>query len=70
MLDNGNWLITWGNTDDATAPQDDIIAISEVNPATGTSVFEMHMSSSDGLWQSYRVYLLPETDVSITPNLP
>ena len=70
VLDNGNWLITWGNTDDATVPQDDIIAISEVNPATGTSVFEMHMSSSDGLWQSYRVYLLPETEVSITPNLP
>ena len=70
VLDNGNWLITWGNTDGATDPQSEIIAIQEVDPATGTSLFEMHMSSSLGLFQSYRVYLLPEDQVTPPLNLP
>ena len=70
VLDNGNWLITWGNTDDATAGAEEIIAISEVDPVAGTSVFEMNMSKWDELFQSYRVYLLPESEVSVPLNLP
>ena len=70
VLDNGNWLITWGNTDDATDPLSEIVAINEVDPATGTSLFEMNMSSSLGLFQSYRVYLLPENQVNPPLNLP
>ena len=70
VLDNGNWLITWGNTDDATDPLSEIVAINEVDPATGTSLFEMNMSSSLGLFQSYRVYLLPEDQVDPPLNLP
>ena len=59
-----------GNTGGATDPQSEIIAIQEVDPATGTSLFEMHMSSSLGLFQSYRVYLLPEDQVTPPLNLP
>ena len=51
-------------------PLSEIIAINEVDPATGTSLFEMHMSGSLGLFQSYRVYLLPEDQVAPPLNLP
>ena len=34
VLPNGNWLITWGDTEKATDPADKIVTINEVNPAT------------------------------------
>ena len=70
MLDNGNWLITWGNIEGATDPLSEIVAINEVDPATGTSVFEMGMSNSSGLFESYRVYLVPEDEVDPPLSLP
>jgi hypothetical protein len=70
VLDNGNWLITWGNIEDATDPPSELVAINEVDPATGTSLFEMSMSSSFGLYESYRVYLVPEDEVDPPLKLP
>ena len=72
LLDNGHWLISWGSTDGNTVGVDEIVAISEVK-GTGsrkTPVFELHMSQSDRLATSYRVYRESQTDVEIPLNLP
>ena len=70
VLDNGNWLITWGRITGATANLEEIMAISEVDPDTGTAHFRLHMSKSNQLARSYRVYREPEASVRIPPNLP
>ena len=70
LLDNGHWLIAWGRTSSETADRQEIIAVSEYDPNTGTSVLEMNMSSSKGLYFTYRVYRESEADVQIPLNLP
>ena len=64
------WLIAWGTTDDATASVEETISVSEVNPATGTSLFELNMTDSGGLVVTYRIYHAREADVSIPLTLP
>ena len=69
VLDNGNWLISWGYPLDYTVAVDELITISEVNPS-GEPVFQMNMSGDGYLVSSYRVYLMPETEFKIPWNLP
>ena len=69
-LDNGHWLITWGRTDGETVSLEELISISEVDPATGASLFEMNMSKSPYFVQSYRAYHELEVDIEIPMNLP
>ena len=70
VLDNGHWVISWGRTDSHTVSVEELISISEVDPATGTSVFEMNMSKSPYFVQSYRVYREREADMPIPLYLP
>ena len=70
VLENGHWLIAWGTTTGATADFQKIIAVSEVQPQTGTAVFEMHMSNDGQLFEAYRVYREPENEIEIPLNLP
>ena len=54
VLDNGNWLISWGYPLDYTVAVDELITISEVNPS-GEPVFQMNMSGDGYPVSSYRV---------------
>ncbi|MDE0230135.1 MAG: aryl-sulfate sulfotransferase [Spirochaetaceae bacterium] len=65
VLDNGHWLITWGLTVDATVPAEQLVTISEVDPATGTALLEMSSAAS-----TYRVYRERESDLRIPLRLP
>ena len=65
VLASGRWLITWGATQGATVPSEDLVAISEVDPATGLAHFEMTASR-----MSYRVYRERESDIRIPLRLP
>ena len=69
LADNNHWLISWAGSTGSTAPLAELIAVSEVD-AGGTSVFEMHLSKSNRLASTYRVYREPEADVEIPLNLP
>ncbi len=71
-LPNGNWLIAWGTFAGASLPYDQRLSISEVDPATGSSVFDvnMHSDSDRRYWYTYRVYRVPESAVQVPHNLP
>ena len=66
-----HWLINWGGK--ATGPTVDLdqtIAVSEVDPATGTAHLELTMyEGSRDAW-SYRAYRIPESAVDIPLTLP
>ena len=70
MLDNGHWVIAWGRPGGYTVGVRELISISEVDPATGTSVFEMNLSKAPYVAASYRVYRVPESDIDIPLNVP
>ena len=61
-LDNGNWLITWGNNGPT-------IAVSEVDTA-GNEIFRVRMSKDGEQYGTGRVYREPEADLAIPLNLP
>ena len=61
-LDNGNWLITWGNNGPT-------IAVSEVDTA-GNEIFRVRMSKDGEHYGTGRVYREPEADLAIPLNLP
>ena len=61
-LENGNWLITWGNN----GPN---IAVSEVDPA-GNEIFRMRMTKDGAQYGTGRVYRERESDLAIPLNLP
>ena len=67
-LDNGNWLIAWGNTPNLGLNQSR--SVSEVDPDTGTVHFEMLILRSSAYAPTYRVYRYPEADISIPLSLP
>ena len=71
-LPNGNWLIAWGTFAGASLPYDRRLSISEVDPGTGRSVFDvnMHSVSDRRHWYTYRVYRVPESAVQVPHNLP
>ena len=70
QIDHDRWLIAWGATQDRSVSPDQAIAVSEVDPSTGTAHLHMHMSKSDRLAHSYRVYREREAEVPIPLNLP
>ena len=68
---NVHWLISWGGSaTNRTVAETEAIAVSEVDPATGTAHLEMNMyKGSLDAW-SYRAYRVPESEVDIPLNLP
>lgn len=66
-----HWLINWGGgAFDRTVTVDKTIAVSEVDPDTGTVHMEVNMfKDSVDAW-SYRVYRVPENALDIPLNLP
>ena len=66
-----HWLISWGgNAVGRTVALDQTIAVSEVDPATGTAHLELTMYKGTRDAWSYRVYRIPESAVDIPLNLP
>ena len=61
-LENGNWLITWGNN----GPR---IAVSEVD-TEGNEVFRLTMARNGEQYGTSRVYREAEADLSVPLNLP
>ena len=69
--ENDRWLITWGGIIvDATVGLQQLIAISEVDPVSGTSLFDLSMFKSGDRVRTYRIYHQPESAVTIPLNLP
>ena len=66
-----HWLINWGGSaSDRTVTVDNTIAVSEVDPDTGTVHMEVTMfKDSLDAW-SYRVYRVPENVLDLPLNLP
>ena len=61
-LENGNWLITWGNN----GPR---VAVSEVD-TRGNEVFRLTMARDGEQYGTSRVYREAEADLSVPLNLP
>ena len=61
-LENGNWLITWGNNGHP-------LAVSEVDRA-GNEIFRMNISKGGEPYITSRVYREPESALGIPLNLP
>ena len=61
-LENGNWLITWGDNGS-------LLAVSEVDPA-GTEVLRMNIARDGEPFLTDRVYREPESALRIPLNLP
>ncbi len=66
-----HWLISWGgDAEDRTIALNKTIAVSEVDPATGTAHLEVNMrTATDDAW-TYRAYRISASDVDIPLNLP
>jgi len=66
-----HWLISWGGgAEGRTVKLDKTIAVSEVDPATGTAHLELNLrKGSQDAW-SYRAYRIPESEVDIPLHLP
>ena len=70
VLERNRWLIAWGRQNDVTANLADVPSIVEVDPSTGTTYLEIHLSKSGTLAWSYRAYRVPESQIAIPLNLP
>jgi hypothetical protein len=68
-LDNGNWLIAWGDFASPTRSADRQIRVSEVDPGSGTAVFELAIYRSSSR-VTYRAYRQSEADLDLPLNLP
>ena len=66
-----HWLISWGGSATGrTVALDKTIAVSEVDPASGTAHLEVNMrTDTEDAW-TYRAYRIPESAVDIPLNLP
>ena len=66
-----HWLIGWGGSAEGrTVALNRTIAVSEVDPATGTAHLEVNMrTGSKDAW-TYRAYRVSASDVDIPLNLP
>ena len=71
-LSNGNWLVAWGTLVGPSVSYDRRLSISEVDPDTGSSVFDLNMHSASGrrYVYTYRAYRVQESAVRIPRNLP
>ena len=68
-----HWLISWGTKGDTrsgTVTPREAIAISEVDPATGTAHLHINMTAGDAEVWTYRAYRVPESGVTLPLNLP
>jgi len=72
VLENGNWLISWQATQQATKPVREVAGVTEVDTpgAQASAVFHMNMSKSGRHRNSYRVYHAHHADAPIPLNLP
>ena len=78
VLKNGHWLIAWGSgRRGITVRNEEVIMVSEFDPGTGTSLFEMNVFRPFGTGDNrqrrawtYRAYREHEADVNIPLNLP
>ena len=68
-----HWLIAWGGiATGGMVAADKTIAVSEVDPVTGTVHLEVNLfvgSRDEDAW-TYRAYRIPESEVDIPLNLP
>ena len=69
-LENGRWLIAWGDSRDPTRPARRQIRVSEVDPASGAAVFELAIYRDTGSMLTYRAYGEREADLDLPLNLP
>ena len=69
-LPNGNWLIAWGHLVNASVAYDRLLSVSEVDPDTGTSLFDIRMHSADDTEHVYTYRAYRETGIRIPLNLP
>ena len=70
VLDNGNWLIAWGTTEEPLLPAAEIASVTEVAP-DGTAVFQLNATGLHGsVVTIYRAYHDHEANVSVPLNLP
>ena len=66
-----HWLINWGGSaSDRTVTVDNAVAVSEVDPETGTVHMEVNMFKDTLDAWSYRVYRVPEDALDLPLNLP
>ena len=66
-----HWLINWGGSaSDRTVTVDNTIAVSEVDPDTGTVHMQVTMFKDTLDAWSYRVYRVPEDALDLPLNLP
>ena len=72
VLENGNWLISWGQHKGETVAQRQVVSVSEVDPTAGSVVFAMNMYATDlGLAaRSYRAYRERAAYLDLRPKLP
>ena len=72
VLENGNWLISWQATQEATLPVRKIAGVTEVDTsgAQASAVFHLNMSRLGRREHSYRVYHAYEADAQLPLNLP
>ena len=68
--DSDRWMIAWGPSEDRSVSVDQLAAVSEVDPATGTAHFHMNLWRGGAAVEAHRVYREPEADVTIPLNLP
>ena len=69
-LENGHWLIAWGNFWKPARPARRQIRVSEVDPASGAAVFELAIFRGTGSNVTYRAYREREADLDLPRNLP
>ena len=73
LLDNGNWLIAWGQTSTLgarTVAREAVAVVTEVD-TSGAAVFHMNITTRGGsIMRLYRAYYADTADVAIPRSLP
>ena len=71
-LNTLNWLIAWGDVTRPTIPVTERVVVSEVDPATGSAVFELNILrlAQQKEAVTYRAYRYSEADLPLPLNLP
>ena len=72
LLDNGNWLIAWGQTSESarSIAREAVAVVTEVDTA-GATVFHMNITThGDSIMRLYRAYYADAADVAIPTSLP
>ena len=73
LLDNGNWLIAWGQTSTLgarTVAREAVAVVTEVD-TSGAAVFHMNITTRGGsIMRLYRVYYADTADVAVPRSLP